>query len=102
MFSLTPHASPRPSHRSLRQVAAGSALSLLSCTAAWAALSPQSADQAPHHQALPVVPPTVAASASTGALADSESHPAALAFAGLLSMALLQRRLMQRQRHHQD
>jgi hypothetical protein len=35
-------------------------------------------------------------------LADSESHPAALAFAGLLSMALLQRRLMQRQRHHQD
>ncbi|KDB53228.1 hypothetical protein X805_10640 [Sphaerotilus natans subsp. natans DSM 6575] len=55
----------------------------------------------PAHQA-PPAPPTVSASASTGALSDGESHPAALAAAGLLSIALLQRRLMRRQRHHHD
>ncbi|SIQ04615.1 hypothetical protein SAMN05421778_101226 [Sphaerotilus natans] len=92
MFTLTLSASPHLSHRSLRRIAAGSALSLLGCTAAWAM---------PAHQA-PPAPPTVSASASTGALSDGESHPAALAAAGLLSIALLQRRLMRRQRHHHD
>ena len=100
MFSLTFCASPRLSHRSLRRTAAGSALSLLACTAAWAVPSHQAAHQVAH----PTLPaqPTVAASASTGALSDGESHPAALATAGLLSIALLQRRLMRRQRHHHD
>ncbi len=92
MFTLTLSASPHLSPRSLRRIPAGSALSLLSCTAAWAV---------PAHQA-PPAQPTVAASASTGALSDGESHPAALAAAGLLSIALLQRRLMRRQRHHHD
>lgn len=96
MFSLNLSASPRLSHRSLRRIATGSTLSLLACTATWAVPSHQVA-----HSTLPAQP-TVAASASTGALSDGESHPAALAAAGLLSIALLQHRLMRRQRHPHD